>query len=173
MILRNMSHQARKVVARSRSQSSVFRTICSFLTIAVSQLTALVLLPTSLVAAEVAACNADGVKNAVVMGQYKKIQNAAGNLLDGASPGSPAASLKTELSRWTMKIENVRQTGYDTTNNIRYCAAEIIHTNYPEMTVLTLGVAGDLKPPCRHNLIYKIEFLLDKQIDWITSGCQD
>jgi hypothetical protein len=72
-----------------------------------------------------------------------------------------------------MKIENVRQTKYDADDNIRYCAADLVHTNYPEMAVITLTVTGTLKPPCRRNVIYKIEFLLDKQIDWITSGCQD
>lgn len=124
--------------------------------------------------AEVAICNADGVKDAVIKGQYKKIQNAAGNLLDGANPGSPAASLKSELSRWDMKIENIRQTGYDSANNIRYCAAELLHTNYPDMTIMTLQVTGELKqPPCRRSVVYKIEFLLDKNTDWITSGCQN
>ena len=72
-----------------------------------------------------------------------------------------------------MKIENIRQTGYDPANNIRYCAAEFLHTNYPEMTLMTLEVTGAIKPPCRRGVIYKIEFMLDKNTDWITSGCQD
>ncbi len=138
-------------------------------------LISLSLLIPSVAYAEVAACNADGVKDVFIKGQYNKIQNATGNLLDGASPaGSPAASLKSELSRWDTKIQNIRQTGYDSANNIRYCAAELLHTNYPEMTIMTLQVTGQLKQePCRRSVVYKIEFLLDNNTDWITWGCQN
>jgi hypothetical protein len=136
-------------------------------------LIALVFLIPSLARAEVAGCNADGVKNAVMMGQHKKILDAAGTLVANPAPGSPAASMQSELNRWEMKIENIRQTGYDTVNNIRYCAAELLHTNYPEMAAMTFAVAANVKPPCRGSVIYKIEFLLDKNTDWITSGCRD
>jgi hypothetical protein len=137
------------------------------------RLIALILLIPSLAHAEVSGCNSDGAKNAIIEEHYKSIKTVAAGLFQDAKPGSPAASMITELSRWEVKIENVRQIRYDATNNVRYCEAELIHTNYPEMALMTLAITGRIKPTCRRSVIYKIEFLLDKNADWITSDCQD
>ena len=67
---------------------------------------------------------------------------------------------------WKHNIENIRQTGYDVQDDIRYCEAAISVTPkpFPSQLALLIQIAGHqfTDSVCGESVVYKIERLLDK-----------
>jgi hypothetical protein len=113
-------------------------------------------------AAEVDVCNSERVKKTIIDGSIGKTKEAARQFYSGNNPGPNSPAIMARFDQFHGTIVNIRQTKYDPTNNIRFCAAEFAYENVPLDLIAPLSLVLPKDPTCMKNFTYKIETLLDK-----------